>query len=548
MRSPPISRRSRCRCSRARRCCSKPIWSTWWPPAQPTAQAAIASRAMLPRSLAAAIAEVGSAQACLALLENLDADIAPFSIDRIVERFGHLAAIRETLMARDDLPMATRQALLSKLSQTLAGFVAARQWLGPEHAEYAAREACEKATVALAAETPYEEVGRPGAASAPERTAHRRHDPARAALRQCGAVRGGAGGIVRPAARSRHQLYPRQEYFRLPRALPQGRAAGSAPIRRSAKRSRRCARACWSASRAGRRGSSGAWSSACWRACAASAVRDLASLLALLRRFAVEAAREEARMFCDDLVANDDPIDAGRLHRRRAAGGVALVSSSAGSAISTAVRPVESGDPATRATSHVWMPAFAGMSGERRGASIQDVWIYSGAIDGPMICSSTSGRPRFSWMRNSSVTSRNRLVSVVGQLLGVGAGIFAIDRAHRIDVLIHQLDRNAGHVGRVLDQPAQAVGGRRHQRKSEGRGFALDVMGGVEQGVLVGLGEAAVGDVAAGLVEPLAFGIHPGGEFRRQVRPAPFPRARPDRLRRATAACWRPPCAACFPA
>jgi hypothetical protein len=31
----------------------------------------------------------------------------------------------------------------------------------------------------------------------------------------------------------------------------------------------------------------------------------MASLLALLRRFAVEAAREEARMFCDDLVAND---------------------------------------------------------------------------------------------------------------------------------------------------------------------------------------------------------------------------------------------------
>ena len=29
------------------------------------------------------------------------------------------------------------------------------------------------------------------------------------------------------------------------------------------------------------------------------------TLLALLRRFAVEAARDEARLFCDDLVAND---------------------------------------------------------------------------------------------------------------------------------------------------------------------------------------------------------------------------------------------------
>jgi uncharacterized protein (DUF2336 family) len=48
-------------------------------------------------------------------------------------------------------------------------------------------------------------------------------------------------------------------------------------------------------------------------ACEAERGRDLTSLLALLRRFAVEAAREEARMFCDDLVANDHSIDAGRL-------------------------------------------------------------------------------------------------------------------------------------------------------------------------------------------------------------------------------------------
>ncbi len=39
-------------------------------------------------------------------------------------------------------------------------------------------------------------------------------------------------------------------------------------------------------------------------ACAAERSADMASLLALLRRFAVEAAREEARMFCEDLVAD----------------------------------------------------------------------------------------------------------------------------------------------------------------------------------------------------------------------------------------------------
>src|ERR1700734_469509 len=53
-------------------------------------QAPIASRAALPCSVAAAIAEVGSAESCLLLLENPSADIAPLSFDRIVERYGHL--------------------------------------------------------------------------------------------------------------------------------------------------------------------------------------------------------------------------------------------------------------------------------------------------------------------------------------------------------------------------------------------------------------------------------------------------------------------------
>jgi hypothetical protein len=34
-------------------------------------------------------------------------------------------------------------------------------------------------------------------------------------------------------------------------------------------------------------------------------IGDLVPLLTLLRRFATEAAREEARLFCDELVAED---------------------------------------------------------------------------------------------------------------------------------------------------------------------------------------------------------------------------------------------------
>ena len=128
-----------------------------------------------------------------------------------------------------------------------------------------------------------------------------------------------------------------------------------------------------------------------------SAGADMASLLALLRRFAVEAAREEARMFCDDLVADD---------RRRA--------------------------------------ACAARIDRRRGWSLKTS-LDSGAIERPrpVICSSTSGRSRFSCIRNSSVTSRSRLVSMAARSLASERAYSRIDRAHRVDVLVDQLERNA---------------------------------------------------------------------------------------------------------
>jgi uncharacterized protein (DUF2336 family) len=269
----------------------------------PDAQIAIATRALLQRSLAAAIAEVGSAQACLALLENFDADIACFSIDRMVERFGHLAPIRENLLARADLPMATRQAVLSKLSQTLAGFVTARHWLGSEHAEHAAKEACEKATVALAADTPYEEIG--------ELVQH---------LRQSGQLT--AGMIMRALLSGNVVLF--EEALAELSGVPLDRAAnyihdknisgfralyGKAGLPELAYPAFREALAAMregvllgeqgGAARLKRR-----MVERVLEACAAEPMADMA-LLALLRRFAVEAAREEARMFCEDLVADD---------------------------------------------------------------------------------------------------------------------------------------------------------------------------------------------------------------------------------------------------
>ena len=284
---------------------------------QTEAQVAIVGRAMLPRSLAAAISEVGSAEACLALLENIDADVALFSIDHIVERFGHLAPIRENLVACDDLPMPIRQALLSKLSQTLAGFVSARHWLGPEHAEYAAREACEKATLVLAAETPYDEVA--------ELMQH---------LRQSGQLT--AGMILRALLSGNVVLFEEAlaelsgvTLDRVTSYIHDKNISGFHALYRKASLPDVAYPAFREAITAMRDGflvgEQGGVARLKRRMVERVLVRcaglrgedlrgpDMASLLALLRRFAVEAAREEARLFCDDLVANDYMIGDGRL-------------------------------------------------------------------------------------------------------------------------------------------------------------------------------------------------------------------------------------------
>jgi uncharacterized protein (DUF2336 family) len=270
------------------------------------AQVAIASRAALPRAVAAAIAEVGGAAACLALMENPEAVIPPFSLDRMVERFGHLATVREALLARNDLAMATRQAVLSKLSQTLAGFVAERHWMGPEHAEFAAREACEKATVALAAETPYEEVG--------ELVQH---------LRESGQLT--AGMILRALLSGNVVLF--EEALAELSGVPLERAASyihdktisafralydKAGLPESAYPAFRAAIiAMREGALVGEPGGAARLKrrmvERVLEVCAAEREPAMASLLALLRRFAVEAAREEARLFCEDLVADDRP-------------------------------------------------------------------------------------------------------------------------------------------------------------------------------------------------------------------------------------------------
>ena len=266
-------------------------------------QCAIARRVHLPASVCAAIAEVGTPSAALELIENAYAELAPFSWDRIVERHGHLAAIREAMLVLDDLPAATRAALVAKLSGTLAQFVVARNWLSADRAERIASEARDRSTVNIAARSRGDEMR--------ELVRH---------LRATGQLT--AGLILRALLSGNLELFDHalSELSDMPQArvsallhdrggaslqalliragLPQSTFAafrialeashetgyvdslgGVARLRR--RMVERVLTHCETDSQAAE------------------------PLLILLRRFATESAREEARMFCDELVAEE---------------------------------------------------------------------------------------------------------------------------------------------------------------------------------------------------------------------------------------------------
>ena len=274
-------------------------------------QCAIARRIHLPASVSAAIAEVGTPAAALELIENAYAELAPFSWDRIVERHGHLAAIRESMLVLDGLPAATRAALVAKLSDTLAQFVVARNWLSADRAERVTIEARDRSTVNIAAASRGDDMG--GLV---------RH------LRATGQLT--AGLILRALLSGNLELFDASlaELSGLPRARvsallhDRGTASLHALLRRAGLPESTFAAfqmalevshetgfvdTIGGATRLRRR-----MVERVLTHCETD--RQAAEpLLILLRRFATESAREEARMFCDELMADEAiaPIEHG---------------------------------------------------------------------------------------------------------------------------------------------------------------------------------------------------------------------------------------------
>jgi uncharacterized protein (DUF2336 family) len=266
-------------------------------------QCAIARRINLPVSVGAAIAEVGSASSALELIENPHAELASFSWDRIVERHGHLAAIRESLLLMEDLPAATRAALVAKLSDTLAQFVVARNWLSADRAERVATEARDRSTVNIAAQSRGEDMRglvqhlratgqltaglilRALLSGNIELFDHALSELSGLPPARVSALLHDRGGASLRALLSRAGL-PETTFAAFRVALEASHEAGFIDTVDSAARLRRqmVERVLTHCETDG---------------------QAAEPLLILLRRFATESAREEARMYCDDLLADD---------------------------------------------------------------------------------------------------------------------------------------------------------------------------------------------------------------------------------------------------
>jgi uncharacterized protein (DUF2336 family) len=125
---------------------------------RPSLQRFVAFRCPVSVSVAAAMAEVGDADAVADLLDNAQVSLARISIRRIAERFGDDAEIRARLFERQDLPCDVRQALLEQLGAALAGSDFVRSAIGSSRGRKITEEACMNATLVMAETVGQDEI------------------------------------------------------------------------------------------------------------------------------------------------------------------------------------------------------------------------------------------------------------------------------------------------------------------------------------------------------------------------------------------------------
>ena len=262
-------------------------------------QCAIAGRSFLSASVSAALGEIGRPASLVRLAGNPGAEITHHTLARMVERHGDDGALREALLARPDLPVDIAQAIAAALARSLESFVIGCGWLSPERSGRVTREARERTTVALFAQSERGEVER--------LVAYLRNSDQLTPALILRAILSGETAFVEAAFCELTDLSPKRVAGFCREGAGHGfRAmfakAGLPPTLRPAFEA---ALQAWrGGSKAGRPVGAKLSRDVIERAlvaCSSLPADQAGRLVALLRRFDVEAARDEARLIADEL-------------------------------------------------------------------------------------------------------------------------------------------------------------------------------------------------------------------------------------------------------
>ena len=266
------------------------------------AHLAIAMRSSVSVDVAHALANVAGADALVALCENPGADIDPTSFSRMAARHPSAGALRDVLSRRDDLPSSVRQSLVASVSADLMAMMGMTGWMERGRATRLVTDTSEMATVRLALEAadlgPFVEHLRATGQLTPSLLL-------RGLLCGESTLFGAALAVLTPLSPRRiagilkgrgAPLLAVYNKAGLPAGLYPAFEAGLAAIRDLK----------FVTDEAGPRLSRAIIQSVL-SACLTRTESGLQPLLAMLRRFDAEAAREEARMLTADLMRQDAP-------------------------------------------------------------------------------------------------------------------------------------------------------------------------------------------------------------------------------------------------
>ena len=265
------------------------------------ARAAIAARADLSKPVAAALAEVAGLPSLTALAKNPRASIGTAAFLRMIERHGEDADLRRALLARHDLAIEVRHAVVALLAEHLARAGQDAGWMNSARGARVAREARDAAALALG-----DESGETGLARL---VAHLRVQEQLTA----GLILRAILSLRLPFAEAALSELSGLSRARVAGLMFEPYSAGFVALHRRAGLPAlllpgiQAALTVWREAADGRGGPSGprlarSMIEAALTACETLPDAEARGLVALLSRFEAEAAREEARLFAQEQI------------------------------------------------------------------------------------------------------------------------------------------------------------------------------------------------------------------------------------------------------